>query len=406
MSIADLPDADAPEVVLAHPSKEETTTYRLSTAAEWAGRLNVDQYLERERTVENRALGKDFLTGWILTNKHLPPNKRPIYATCETFTLPAWVAYKGSCRDVVAYGVGSVYCDKKYRGKGYATKMISELKKAMQLELELKESLLKEPCAFSILWSDIGKQFYNRLGWKPYTSSHYALNPISPDNYVRLLHGVTGYDVAAVTELSRTDIEKTVCSEEALNKTKQLLINASKKASNAQVAIQPAFTVFDYHFTREEFTSAQLISEQQKPAGAPSAFPHARGASVKVGANNNLTVSVVWSLTLYTNPKEDTLYILHIQHDQPSTPAEHADVVKGIAACLIRAQMEAQQWHTHAVKLWNATPIVEEAIAKIDPTSQIVHREKDHIASLQWYGLDGMGEEAPGWWMAERFAWC
>lgn len=402
MSIADLPDADAPEVVLAHPSEQERTTYRLSTAAEWAGRLNVEQYLERERTVENRPLGKDFLTGWILTNKHLPPNKRPIYATCETFTLPAWVAYKGTCKDVVAYGVGSVYCDKKYRGKGYATKMISELNKA--LKLEQKGSLLKEPCAFSILWSDIGKQFYNRLGWAPYTSSHYALNPISPDDYVQLLHGVTGYDVAAVEELTRSDIEKKVCSETALAKTKQLLVNASKRVSNAQVSIQPAYSVFDYHFVREEFTSGHLITEQQKPAGAHFSFPTARGASVKV--SDTITVSVVWSLTLYADPKEDTLYILHIQHDQPSTPEEEAGVVKGIAACLIRAQMEAKQWNTHAVKLWNATPIVEKAIAMIDPTSQIVHREKDHIASLQWYGQEGMSEEKPEWWMAERFSWC
>ncbi|KAI5290431.1 hypothetical protein KEM54_001550 [Ascosphaera aggregata] len=402
MSIADLPDADSREVVLVHPTEEEKLAYRRLTAPEWAGRLSVEQYLERERTVENRPLGKNALISWILTNKNFPPNKRPIYATCETFTLPGWVAYKGKIKDVVSYGIGSVYCDQKYRGKRYATKMILEVGKALQLEQ--KGTLIKEPCNFSILWSDIGKQFYHRLGWAPYTSSHYALNPISPEDYVQLLHGVTGYDVAALRELTRSDIEKTVCGDSALAKAKQLLIDASNKSSRAQVAIQPVYSVFDYHFVREEFTSSHLITEHQKPSGAATSFPDARGASVTV--SDHITVFVVWSLTLYSDPKEHTLYILHIQYDQPSTESEEADIAKGVAACLIRAQMEAQRWRAHAVKLWNATPIVEKAISMIDPTSEIVHREKDHIASLRWHGGEGLTKEEPEWWFIERYSWC
>ncbi|KAI5290820.1 hypothetical protein KEM52_000338 [Ascosphaera acerosa] len=426
MAITDLPDADSPAVVLVHPTEHEKQAYRRLTAPEWAGRLSVEEYFERERRVEQRPHGRGALVGWILTHAGLPPDRRPIYATCETFALPAWVAENGAVRAAQAYGIGSVYCPKQFRGKRYATRMITELGRVLAKEREREKRQqfnetttaagVDHPCIFSILWSDIGKQFYHRLGWAPYTSAHYALNPVCADDYVRLLHGATGLDVAAVRELAREDVARDFCGPAALAAAQARLAAASRAdPARAHVAIQPAFAVFEYHFVREEFTAAALIPAAQRPAASPEqSFPRARGASATVVVNDDngsddscsVTASIVWSLTLYADPREDTLYVLHVQHDAAPTAAHEAAAARAVAACLVRAQLEAAQWRAHAVKLWNPTPLVERAIALIDPASRIVHREKDHIASLRWHGADGLPDAQPHWWLAERYAWC
>ncbi|KAI5300968.1 hypothetical protein KEM55_003596 [Ascosphaera atra] len=390
MPQAELPPADSPNLVLVSGTDHEKVKCRETNGVEWAGRLTMEQYKEREAVVEARTLVHTGCTAWILTDKNLPPDERPIYASCETTARPAWVAHKGVVEETRSHAVGTVFCPAKYRGKGYASRMLTELGKI--LETYQNEHTVYKHGVFSTLWSDIGKKFYTKLGWEPYPSAHYALDPLGADEYVQLLHGTTGFDVGAITDLTREDVKETMCSPDALEKTRNTLLEASKASDNAQVALKPTYEQLAYSWTREEYTCEQLVT------GKATAFPSAKGAAVK-----DANVYMAWALAYYAKQEEDTLYILHIQHDQ--NPKDEQATVKALAACLIRAQAEAKEWNMHAVKVWNASPLTEKAVKLIDPNRQIVHRENDHVSSLRWYGKDlGLGEK-PDWWWIERYAW-
>ena len=178
-----LPTADSVDIHLVPATElERTHCWRLN-CNEWRGPLSPQQYFEREAHLERQKLvsnGK--ITFWILTLKSHPEDEnqaRPILASCETLLKPAFVTKSGELRDVLTHGIGSVYCRKEYRGKGYANRMMSELGKRLGGGWQQKNS----PGIFSILYSDIGQKFYARHHWKPMPSTHMTLLPINQTGY-------------------------------------------------------------------------------------------------------------------------------------------------------------------------------------------------------------------------------
>ena len=153
-SLADLPSSDSPSLGLVQATdKEKEKTFRLNGAS-WRGALCISDYLEREAHLGEQFLTRDGgITYWILVDTTLKADKRPILASCETLRKRAWIAKSGKIEEVVAHGIGSVFCNPKYRGRGYAKRMMAELGKKLETwqQPEGKKSM------FSVLYSDIGK---------------------------------------------------------------------------------------------------------------------------------------------------------------------------------------------------------------------------------------------------------
>ena len=156
---------------------EREAVLKINSAA-WKGPLSVDDYINREYHLGRQKMTGSRLTRWILVDNTQPVNERTILSSCETFEKDALVAYQGDIQRVLTVGVGSVFCREEFRGLGYAKQMMEELCRIFDGKRGGDNDKKKKTPLFTVLFSDIGKRFYARFGWKPFPSSHIALPPI------------------------------------------------------------------------------------------------------------------------------------------------------------------------------------------------------------------------------------
>lgn len=150
-----LPSGNSHELRLVVATPEELLAQQHANSDEWRGALSLPAYLRREEHLLQQDLTKDGgLTPWMLV--HQPEGTsdqdRVVLCGCETIKKRALVSANGKSQDVVAHGVASVFCPAKYRGKGYAGRMMAELGERLRTW-----QTADRPSLFSVLWSDIGK---------------------------------------------------------------------------------------------------------------------------------------------------------------------------------------------------------------------------------------------------------
>ena len=154
MTACKLPSSDSPNLALLHPTQQEKEeTWKLNGSS-WRGSMPLSIYLRREAHLENQAFTKDGgITFWILVDRTLSPDERPILGSCESLRKRALVAKDGKVAEVVSHGIGSVFCNPEYRRRGYAQRMMEELGK--NLGTWKQEDGRRTD--FTVLYSDIGK---------------------------------------------------------------------------------------------------------------------------------------------------------------------------------------------------------------------------------------------------------
>ena len=150
-----LPEANSLDLELVLVTPEETIECVLINKGTWSGPLSDEAYLRREEFLANQeATINGGLTRWILIDRKDTGSPRNVLAACESHRKRAFVARRGGeAKEVLAFGIGSVYCREEHRGKGYAVRMMLELRKKLhdwQQQAGLKTN-------FTVLYSDIGK---------------------------------------------------------------------------------------------------------------------------------------------------------------------------------------------------------------------------------------------------------
>lgn len=80
--------------------------------------------------------------------------------------------------------------------------------------------------------------------------------------------------------------------------------------------------------------------------------------------------------------------------------------IEAIAAVLQAAQLEASAWGMHDVQLWSPTSSSVLAAQKLNPTSSVIHRGEDSIASLKWHGDNAEEASKVEWVGNEKYGWC
>ncbi|KAK2759159.1 hypothetical protein FQN54_003259 [Arachnomyces sp. PD_36] len=383
-SVKELPSADSPNLVLVHPTPAERIECLKANGVAWKGPLTFEQYIQREDYLRKQQRSKDGnLTLWILVDGSLQPDNRTILSACETLKKPAFVAHDGELEEVYTQGVGSVYCKPEYRSRGYAKRMLNELVK--EIETWQQENEKRKKCVFSILYSDIGKNFYAQFGWKAFPSAQISFPPLPPGSDAR-------NDLPAVEDMTADDVKSSMCSKAVIDRYRNILKEASVN-STPKIGVVPESTHMDLHWARENFYASKLW-----PDGYP---PTVKGASVD--AQN---VYCTWTRTFGATPANYTLHILRLLNDDPSTPAEKEETIKAIAAVLRRAQYEAHKWEMQTVEIWNPTPLVQEAAKLLDANAEVVERERSSIPCLKWDGAEmGMGDDVE-WFWNEKYSWC
>jgi GNAT superfamily N-acetyltransferase len=169
--------AQSPDLQLAHPTAGECLSIWNLTSSEWRDALSLPLYLEESAYLTSIPLARDGgMTIWILVDKNLPPDQRPILCSCETIRKRSLVSDgKGSVSEMIIHGVASVYCDPAYRGRGYGSRMMQELAEVLRTW-----QVGDKDCAGSVLYSDIGKDYYADLGWQPSLNNTHIELPVAP----------------------------------------------------------------------------------------------------------------------------------------------------------------------------------------------------------------------------------
>ena len=77
----------------------------------------------------------------------------------------------GYLKKVVTHAMTNVFCREDYRGKGYAGRLMEEMGKVLPNHQFRADIPGEKESRFSILWSDVGKDFYAKYGWKAFPST-------------------------------------------------------------------------------------------------------------------------------------------------------------------------------------------------------------------------------------------
>lgn len=382
--VPSLPPGDSPDLVLVPATPQERIESIKLNSVAWKGPLDIDTYIARENHLYNQRLTGEGLTCWILVDRSEPEGDRTILSSCESYLKKALLARDGKVEKVATHGVGSVYCRPEFRGKGYAKRMFEEL--CQRLDTWQMEQEPRGRSLFTVLFSDIGKRFYAQFGWRPFLSSHMSLPPVAKD--------VVASDAKSLTRvLHAEDVQRCMCNDTVLAKLSDQMRAASEKSSRAKIAIVPDFDHFVWHWAREEFYTKNLHPDRSAPV-------------IKGAGNDQARVYCAWNRNFGEEPEDNVLYILRWVYDDPTSPQEEQTLVEAMAGILRRAQREAHEWNMSKVEFWNPTPLLERAVAMLDPDAQVVHREQSSISSLRWTGAEqGLGKDVE-WVLNEKYTWC
>lgn len=394
-----LPDAFSLDLHLAHPTPEEKMlTWRLN-AADWGRALSLEAYTRREELMMDAPLARDGgITYWVLVDRNLPCDGRPILAYCETIRKRALVGRHGEVVEVVSHGVGSVFCNPKWRGRGYASRMMRDLGRILQTWQTDARA-----CRFTVLWSDIGKGFYASHGWNPFPSTHIEFPAAA---------AVSARGESLARKLGLEDLEKLCEDDVAL--VRRTMANARDKKTH--VAIVPDFEQIKWHLVREDFMCQHVLGRKPTVRGAVSGEPGHR-------------IWATWSRTFYgpqDGTSSNTLHILRLVVEDEASHSSCGSFANGTAAAaqqppLDHKHLERQAQHLRAVlevaqteaagsqlplvELWNPSPLVRALVEKSGLAHGVVEREKDSIPCLKWCGEGGGSTDAIEWVVNEKYAW-
>ena len=376
-----LPNVESQDIQLSHPTAEECVEiWKLSFLA-WGDALSLPLYLEESAFLTTVPLAKDGgMTLWILTDKTLSPNKRPILCSCETFRKRSLVGdTKGDVTEMIVHGVASVFCNPLYRGRGYASRLMKELAKVLptwQTE--------RRKCIGSVLYSDIGKSYYAELGWHPFpNNNHVEFDPMIASKSPK------------ATIIRAGDLDQ-LCKEDEAMVWKAMSSSISDR--RMRMVLVPDLDHMLWHHRKEEFVCDRLFGKQ----------PQAKGAIAGQLGNR---IWAIWTHRFYGDPEstssDNTLYILRLVIENQASDAAQIELqAEQLRAVLQIAQAEAAEWKLRSVKLWDPSALAQNLIERTGIPYRRVKREHESIASLLWYGEGSVKENVLEWVGNEKYAWC
>ncbi|KAG0649612.1 hypothetical protein D0Z07_3640 [Hyphodiscus hymeniophilus] len=370
--MADFPSSSSPSLALAHPSPAEIYKIHELSSIEWAGALTKEQYIENEHDLASLLN----ITHWILTQTGLPPDKRSIFASCETIRKRCFVTDEDvGVRGAAIQAIAGVFCEPKMRRHGYAGRMLEELKMLLH-QKKTDEGEIEE--VGSILFSDIGPEYYAKFGWAPFPSTMVEL-PASP-----------GLPKIATKVVLAKDISD-LCAED-----QAMLLDSigDLSASTTSMAIVPDHNTVLWHHMKEDYICQKLFGRQPKVKGAVAGKPGDR-------------VWAIWTRGIYGPLNEpdyrNKLYILRLVIENPEAGdiGKQAEQLKSV---LQAAQHEAAEWTLGHVELWNPDKRTRELIDRMGIEYRFSERQHEGIPGLMWFD-DGDSQNVK-WIASEKYAWC
>ncbi|RDA95060.1 hypothetical protein CP533_2175 [Ophiocordyceps camponoti-saundersi (nom. inval.)] len=407
------------DLILVRPTDEEQVAIWAQGYAEWGTHLTPSQYEARERhLLATSLLRNGGLTPWMLTWKKTSAEggQRTALASCETLRKRALVRVgDGHVRLVRAEGVASVFVGPLLRRRGYAARMMGLLASRLREEGDV---------AFSVLYSDIGREFYARVGWKVHSSCHVSLcvppsSPLpvsssssssSPSEAKTDGDGDDDNDDVGNIKAITDDQLASLAQQDELRLRHKLASYPSSTPSTIRLALIPDLATLQWHFARQDFLS-QYIDSLPRQSERPI-----RGALYESNEDEGSRVWALW--TLKSEPSEsqsdgvrnvNTLEFLRLSYPDSISQAQ---LKTGVEAIINQALRQGRKWLCTSIQIWNpdgdrVRPILD-GLSHLRP--EFVVRDDSSIASLLWLGLgDGSGAEEMeevDWVANDKFGWC
>ena len=374
----EFPDSESSCLNLTHPTAEEKGETWALNSVNWGTALSKPDYIEREDYLTTVPLANNGgITHWILVDRNLPPNSRPILASCESIRKRVLLSKSGVVTEGITHGIGSVFTQPSFRGKGYAARMLRELALTLK-RWQVDESIPgRGECPFSILYSDIGKNYYARFGWAPFASTHIA---IPPDAHAQ---------PSFAKPLTYPDLPELCALDSKYIRTE--LGNA--KDGKIHVALIPDHDTMQWHHLREDFVCDKIFGKKPTVKGAIAGDPGSR-------------IWAVWTRAYYGPLKAESGNTLHVLRLVIEDETEVQENAARLQAILRLAQAEAAEWQLSHVELWNPTEVTKVLVKRTEVEHSEIEREEESIASLMWYG-EGSGQPEDIEWVGnEKYGWC
>ena len=366
-----LPPSSSPSLILTHPTTSEIHKISLLTSTEWAGVRTTEEYIDINHQIASLLSS----THWILTIRESPADERPILVTCETLRKRCFVKYAGAAvTEVDVEGIGGVFCDPKFRRRGYGTRLMKELANVLRKGNASDDGTSS---VGSILYSDIGRTYYAQLGWMPLPSMHVELPATS------------GVSTTITRPMLPEDVAE-FCTEDRLSVLESMGRSSSSKTLLAGV---PGHLMMVWYHMREDFTCQKLFGRK----------PSIKGAVAGEAGNR---VWAIWTLR-FGGPLDEPhsgnkLYILRLVIDD-SKGEDSGKLSESLKAVLQAAQRTAAEWGLSCVEMWNPSVRTKELIEQTGLSHRIVERVIEEIPSLMWFG-GGSGDDLE-WLADEKHAW-
>jgi GNAT superfamily N-acetyltransferase len=348
----DLPDCGNSDLILCHPTEGECVAIWNDTSDVWTDSLTPSVYLKESSYLTTVPLAKEGgMTTWILVQRELAPNDRHIFCSCETYRKRSLTSdVEGRVSENIVHGIASVFCSPVYRRRGYAGRMMRELIKELY-----NWQIDRFPCVGTTLYSDIGREYYAKLGWPSYiTNSQIELAP-KPGTWPALARAITEHDLEDVCE-----------RDEALIRSRLAVPNSKV---TTRFTIIPDADHMGWHIGKERFATDYLFGRRPTSNGAIAGSPGSQ-------------VWATWVRRYYdcfdAEEPSNVLYILRlvIEIDETATrlpsdaakrPTEdlYETQIELLRAVLQAAQAEAAEWKLDVVKLWDPTPLVMDMLEHV-----------------------------------------
>ncbi|KXX78421.1 Lysine acetyltransferase [Madurella mycetomatis] len=332
--------------------------------ASWAPPMTIEQYVGRETTLSQTALSANGGTKyWVVHPKDDPET---IVSACEVTSKKALVSDQDGTREIPAYSIASVFTNPRFRERGMAGYMLRKVQEEVDRNTEC-----------GALYSDIGRIFYTRLGWKDFRSPH-VLFTLAQDLAAPSLDGVTLLSEKEILPLCEKDV---AAAKEQFRRLE------GTNSGKTHVAFLPTAEQLSWHFARDGYVCKTMLGRD---------VVH-RGAKTDDGS-----AWIYWDHDL----REKKLKVLRIVTCQADNPEkQRMDITK----LLLAALAEATKLALPKVLAWSPSAEVSMAAAELwhalGPKLQVVFEEREDgsIPSLRWKGGRGLEDVV---WEDEYYAWC
>ncbi|KYK61023.1 hypothetical protein DCS_02163 [Drechmeria coniospora] len=348
------------DLVFQRATALQITKHLENSSQMWAAPLPKGIYIGLQRQLAEAEASKANAAYWVLFHKD---DAETVIASCTTYMRQALINEGHGMMAVQAAVVTDIVTLPEYRMLGMATQLL----KKVQQRLDECPTRVE----FSIVWSDLRPEFFDRLGWKQQAATQLRI----------VLGKAAVVEVPAETkELSYSNVDDfALCSRESLNAAK-LRLSAMRAKGKTWAQLLPTQNLMRWHAMRGLLTQSALSK------GADEGRKR-HGASF---ANAEIRDNVCWAWWV-PDFRARKLFVGRI-----FTTRLH-NMQREIKSLLHVAAGEALSMALREVVVWEPTEqVIGAAMQLADEIGKhvrsVVEERSDMIPCLRWHG----GEERQG----------